>query len=170
MPDSVPPRPKAAVMTASRARSCYPKPPPWCDAGMSGAAEPEAWRAHLAAGLARSPKRRLRTDLTTPSARITRWGGEVSAPGSSPPWRSSASRARKSLAKPVDSLLPMSEQHHYQLSWVGKQTTTFSDVITTVRRCLWEDWVFETTGLKDAFSKLPKPLREMLLTGLAPAA
>ena len=68
------------------------------------------------------------------------------------------------------SLLPMSEQHHYQLSWVGKQTTTFSDVITTVRRCLWEDWVFETTGQKDAFSKLPKPLREMLLTGLAPAA
>ena len=99
--NSVPPRPKAAVMTASRVRSRYPNPPPRRDAGVSGAAEPEAWRAHLAAGLARSPKRLLRTDLTTPSALTIRGGGEVRAPGSSPPWRSSASRARKSFAKPV---------------------------------------------------------------------
>ena len=54
MPDSVPPRPKAAVMTASRVRSRYPNPPPRRDAGVSGAAEPEAWRAHLAAGPARA--------------------------------------------------------------------------------------------------------------------
>jgi len=54
MPDSVPPRPKAAVMTASRVRSRYLNPPPWRDAGVSGAADPEAWRAHLAAGPARA--------------------------------------------------------------------------------------------------------------------
>ena len=63
MPDSVPPRPKAAVMTASRVRSRHPNPPPWCDAGMSGAAEPEAWRAHLAAGPARAALDLLVADI-----------------------------------------------------------------------------------------------------------
>jgi hypothetical protein len=54
--------------------------------------------------------------------------------------------------------------------WSGKSEATFSDAITTVRRWLWVDWVFANHGQGDAFSKLPRPLRESLLSALAHAA
>jgi len=54
--------------------------------------------------------------------------------------------------------------------WAGKSEATYSDAITTVRRWLWVDWVFANHGQGDAFSKLPRPLRETLLSALAPAA
>ncbi len=54
--------------------------------------------------------------------------------------------------------------------WAGKEGTTFSDAITTVRRWLWWDWVFAHHGRGEAFSKLPRELRETLLSALAPAA
>jgi hypothetical protein len=54
--------------------------------------------------------------------------------------------------------------------WVGKTDTTFSDAITAVRRWLWQEWVFAIPGYSAAFAKLSRPLRELLLTGLAPAA
>jgi hypothetical protein len=56
------------------------------------------------------------------------------------------------------------------VDWVGKDTVTFSDAITAVRRWLWGDWVFATAGHDEAFSKLPEPLRGALLHALAPAA
>jgi hypothetical protein len=56
------------------------------------------------------------------------------------------------------------------ITWRGKQTTTFSDAITAVRRWMWADWVFETSRHSDAFSKLPRALRATLLYALAPAA
>jgi hypothetical protein len=56
------------------------------------------------------------------------------------------------------------------VAWEGKSEVTFSDAITTVRRWLWVDWVFANHGQGDAFSKLPRELRETLLSALAPAA
>ena len=57
-----------------------------------------------------------------------------------------------------------------RVDWVGKVETTFSDAITTVRRWLWTDWVFAHPGQGQAFSKLPRALRDTLLSALAPAA
>jgi hypothetical protein len=57
-----------------------------------------------------------------------------------------------------------------RVDWAGKEGTTFSDAITTVRRWLWSDWVFAQHGQGEAFSKLPRALRETLFSALAPAA
>jgi hypothetical protein len=57
-----------------------------------------------------------------------------------------------------------------RVGWAGKEGTTFSDAITTVRRWLWSDWVFAHHGHAEAFSKLPRGLRETLFSALAPAA
>jgi hypothetical protein len=56
------------------------------------------------------------------------------------------------------------------VSWSGKTEATFSDAITTVRRWLWMDWVFANHGQGAAFSKLPRSLRETILSALAHAA
>ena len=56
------------------------------------------------------------------------------------------------------------------VDWDGKEAVTFSDAITAVRRWLWQDWIFAKGGHDHAFAKLPEPLREALLYGLAPAA
>jgi hypothetical protein len=57
-----------------------------------------------------------------------------------------------------------------RVDWPGKQGTTFSDAITTVRRWLWSDWVFAHHGQGQPFSKPPRGLRETLFSALAPAA
>jgi DDE superfamily endonuclease len=56
------------------------------------------------------------------------------------------------------------------IHWIGKTDTTFSDAITAVRRWLWQEWIFAIPGHTAAFAKLGRPLRELLLAGLAPAA
>lgn len=56
------------------------------------------------------------------------------------------------------------------VSWPGKGHVTFSDALTGVRRWLWEHWVFPQAGGGTAVQKLPQPLRQILLTALAPAA
>ena len=56
------------------------------------------------------------------------------------------------------------------IHWIGKTDTTFSDAITAVRRWLWQEWIFAIPGHTVAFAKLSRPLRELLLAGLAPAA
>jgi hypothetical protein len=56
------------------------------------------------------------------------------------------------------------------VDWPGKCDVTFSDAITAVRRWLWVEWVFAIPGHREAFSKLGRPLRQILLNGLAPAA
>ena len=56
------------------------------------------------------------------------------------------------------------------ISWSGKSTVTFSDVITRVRCWLWAEWVFESHGKHHAFSKLPHRFRETILHALAAAA
>jgi hypothetical protein len=54
--------------------------------------------------------------------------------------------------------------------WRGKSTVTFSDLMTCVRRAVWDQWCFHTQDDPQAFSKLSPPLQEMILYALAPAA
>jgi DDE superfamily endonuclease len=54
--------------------------------------------------------------------------------------------------------------------WRGKSTVTFSDMITCVRRALWEQWCFQTQADAQEFSKLSPSLQDMILYALAPAA
>jgi hypothetical protein len=55
-------------------------------------------------------------------------------------------------------------------SWPGKATVTFSDTQCAVRRWLWAEAVLPQAGSGTAMKKLPEPIRELLLTTLAPAA
>ena len=57
-----------------------------------------------------------------------------------------------------------------RVDWAGKVGATFSDAMATVRRWLWSDWVFAHHGRGEAFSKLPRARRNLLLSALAPAA
>jgi DDE superfamily endonuclease len=54
--------------------------------------------------------------------------------------------------------------------WRGKTTVTFSDMMTCVRRALWEQWGFHTQSDSQEFSKLSPSLKETILYALAPAA
>jgi hypothetical protein len=56
------------------------------------------------------------------------------------------------------------------VDWPGKADVTFSDAITAVRRWLWQEWVFAIPGHSEAFQKLPRSCRSLLLSGLAPAS
>jgi hypothetical protein len=67
-------------------------------------------------------------------------------------------------------LLPADAQDQGAVEWEGKQSVTFSDAITAVRRWLWQHWVFPRAGHDGAFEKLPEAFRQLLLYALAPAA
>lgn len=58
--------------------------------------------------------------------------------------------------------------------WPGKSGVTFSDALSAVRLWLWlwlwDEWVFPRVGGGLTLEKLPEPLRELLITTLAPAA
>ena len=54
--------------------------------------------------------------------------------------------------------------------WRGKSTVTFSDMMTCVRRALWEPWAFHTQAASQEFSKLSQSLQEIILYALAPTA
>ena len=56
------------------------------------------------------------------------------------------------------------------VEWPGKAGVTFSDALTAVRRWLWAEAVFPQAGGTPSIEKLPAPLRELLLTAIAPAA
>ncbi len=56
------------------------------------------------------------------------------------------------------------------VAWPGKTTMTFSDALCTVRRWLWAEAILPQPGDGTAIQKLPEPIRERLLTTLAPAA
>jgi hypothetical protein len=56
------------------------------------------------------------------------------------------------------------------VSWPGKATVTFSDALCAVRRWLWDETILPQAGDGTALQKLPQPIRELLLTTLAPAA
>jgi hypothetical protein len=66
--------------------------------------------------------------------------------------------------------LPKSARTSGAVFWRGKSTVTFSDMMTCVRRALWEQWVFQTQAASQEFSKLSPSLQETILYALAPAA
>jgi hypothetical protein len=55
------------------------------------------------------------------------------------------------------------------VAWPGKETVTFSDALTAVRRWVWAEGVFPQAGVDAAIAELPAKVRELLLAGLAPA-
>lgn len=56
------------------------------------------------------------------------------------------------------------------IRWPGPVGVTFSDALTAVRRWLWADAVFPQAAGPAAVQKLPPPLRDLVLSGLATAA
>jgi DDE superfamily endonuclease len=56
------------------------------------------------------------------------------------------------------------------VSWRGKSTTTFADMLMCVRRAIWQQWYFQTPTAVEPFSKFPRSLQETILYALAPAA
>jgi hypothetical protein len=56
------------------------------------------------------------------------------------------------------------------VAWPGKVGVTFSDAVRSVRRWLWAEGVFPQAGADADLAKLPPDVRELLLSGLAPAA
>jgi hypothetical protein len=66
--------------------------------------------------------------------------------------------------------LPKSSSGLRAIFWRGKSTVTFSDMLTCVRRALWEQWCFHTRAHVQEFSKLSPSFQETILYALAPAA
>jgi DDE superfamily endonuclease len=66
--------------------------------------------------------------------------------------------------------MPARHRRARLINWVGKTDATFSDAIASVRRWLWQEWVFAIPGHTAAFAKLSRPFQDLLLYGLAPAA
>lgn len=56
------------------------------------------------------------------------------------------------------------------VEWPGKTVTTFSDALAAVRRWLWAESLLPQASQNGGVEKLPEPVRELLLTTLAPAA
>jgi len=56
------------------------------------------------------------------------------------------------------------------VSWPGKATVSFSDALTGIRRWLWAESIFRQARMQSLIEKLPKRVRELLLTTLAPAS
>jgi len=54
--------------------------------------------------------------------------------------------------------------------WYAKSEPTFSDALAAVRRLLWSETIFETLPQHEAFEKLPRQLRRILLDRLSLAA
>ena len=55
-------------------------------------------------------------------------------------------------------------------AWYTKTEPTFSDALATVRRLLWSETIFETSSQHEAFEKLPRHLKRVLLDHLSLAA
>lgn len=60
-----------------------------------------------------------------------------------------------------------SNPHVRVTHWLGKEATTFSDMIGSVRRYLWMEWIFTQVPGGQAVQKLSKPTRAVLDFGLA---
>jgi hypothetical protein len=66
--------------------------------------------------------------------------------------------------------LPKVWQEEFWINWQGKENVCFSDVVTSVRCYLWQEWVFANLPGYAGVAKLPRKLRLSLLHALAPAA
>jgi hypothetical protein len=66
--------------------------------------------------------------------------------------------------------MPHSSPHLRERAWIGKSAVTLSDMIISVRRHLWLEWVFAQVPGGPAVQKLPRPIRKLLDYGLTQAA
>jgi len=66
--------------------------------------------------------------------------------------------------------LPKNCVHRLSRKWFGKETTTFSDMMISVRHYLWYQWVFEQQLQSQAVRKLPRPIKRLINYGLTQAA
>lgn len=87
-------------------------------------------------------------------------------------------RCRSTVVRAAPCLFGLDSVVYHQLpaakqtgggTWPGKETITFSDALTAVRRWLWTEGVFTAVKANTAIAKLPESIRELLLAGLAPA-
>ena len=62
--------------------------------------------------------------------------------------------------------LPECDRQNVAPTWVGKQTVTFSDVMTLVRRDLWRRWIFETPAFRVLVRKLTPQQKNLILNAL----
>ncbi len=65
--------------------------------------------------------------------------------------------------------LPRSGDYLRSYRWKGKRGVTFSDMISSVRRYLWLQWIFDSVPGGEVVKKLPPPVRKVLDFGLAHA-
>jgi hypothetical protein len=65
--------------------------------------------------------------------------------------------------------LPWSNPHVRRTRWLGKEAITFSDMMCSVRRYLWMEWIIAQVPGGHAVQKLSKPIRAVLDFGLAQA-
>ncbi len=66
--------------------------------------------------------------------------------------------------------LPPPWQAPGTVCWRGKSMVTFSDMLTCVRRAIWQQWFFHTHRYGKGFAKLSQALQATILDALAPAA
>lgn len=66
--------------------------------------------------------------------------------------------------------LPAANHDHFAITWAGKKHAAFADGLAAVRQWLWVEWAFVTHDQNDTFTKLPSPLRKLLLHALTQAA
>ena len=66
-------------------------------------------------------------------------------------------------------MLPTRAAVRHWVRWQGKQTITFTDMLSEVRLYLWREWVFAQVPGGAAIQKLPRPARLLLDFGLAQA-
>lgn len=75
-----------------------------------------------------------------------------------------------SLVATLFAQLPEARQKSGTVQWAGKQTVTFSDAISAVRRWIWQDWILSTPRFGASFKNLPRIVRETVLSAMTPAA
>ena len=66
--------------------------------------------------------------------------------------------------------MPWTNPHVRSKQWSGKEHTTFSDMIISVRCYLWMQWVFEQVPGGTAVQKLTRQTKKLIEFGLLQAA
>jgi hypothetical protein len=64
------------------------------------------------------------------------------------------------------SQLPARQSGTIHIAWHGKTKITFSDAIAAVRRCVWEDRLFQHPQIRPHVDKLPHSTKNAILNAL----
>lgn len=66
--------------------------------------------------------------------------------------------------------IPKKYHNQSQITWLGKNQISFSDIVASVRRAIWVECFFQTPAKGKGFKKLPRSMQNTILNALAPAA